>query len=455
MFANASLIRSVRQFWAASDLAMIEQRRERRVLLTGSLLVLMIGLGWGFFFAWHSQWEIFALDVVLVLAAAALNWWGQVRGTAIALFLVLIGVVSLIALAFDVPTALVPRSTHLHLVPLSAGALLAFRNEAVWLRHGVALCCLLAFVLLAADPGWIESDYTLSENVRQVGAWVHASTALLSLYVLLYIMQSDAIGRTKIEADLRLALERCQFELHYQPQVDTKGQVVGAEALLRWHHPQRGMLLPEQFIALAEHTGLMLPIGQWVLETACAQLRVWANYSMTSHLSLAVNISQTQFRQSDFVGQVLALIERNNIDANLLELELTETMLVEDVQGIIDKMSALRARGVKFSLDDFGTGFSSLNYLKRLPLNTLKIDQSFVRDVLIDPHDAAIASTVVALGKSLGLSVVAEGVETEGQRQFLLSHGCQLFQGFLYSRALPIAGFNSFVLQHNPSSLVR
>ncbi len=163
-----------------------------------------------------------------------------------------------------------------------------------------------------------------------------------------------------------------------------------------------------------------------------------------------MNISQTQFRQSDFVNQVLALIERYHIDASQLELELTESMLVDDVQDITDKMSALRERGVKFSLDDFGTGFSSLSYLKRLPLNKLKIDQSFVHDVLIDSHDAAIVRTVVALGQSLGLVLLAEGVESEGECQFLLEQGCNLYQGYLYSPALPIAGFNSFVLQHDP-----
>ena len=193
----------------------------------------------------------------------------------------------------------------------------------------------------------------------------------------------------------------------------------------------------------------MLFRSLWAMEVACAQLQVWSSYKLTRHLSLAVNVSQTQFRQPDFVEQVLAMVDRYNIDASLLELEMTETMLVKDVQDIIDKMAALRARGIKFSLDDFGTGFSSLSYLKRLPLNKLKIDQSFVRDVLTDVNDAAIVRMVLARGQSLSLDVVAEGVETEGQRQFLLDHGCQRFQGHLYSHALPIASFNSYVVQHN------
>ena len=383
-----------------------------------------------------------------MLAALALNWLRHVRGATIVLFFIQLGALSTLSLLYDVPTSELPRAIHLYLLPLSVMALLAFRSEDAWLRHGIALLCLLVFVALAADPGLTSSSYTLPLEVRELGVWINPLSAAASLYAVLCILQSDAIGRSRLESDLRLALARCEFELHYQPQVDSNGHVKGAEALLRWSHPQRGMVSPGEFIGVAERTGLMLPIGGWALEVACAQLRVWSAYSLTRDLTLAVNISQTQFRQSDFVAQVLTLIDRYQIDASRLELELTETMLVNDIQGIIDKMSALRAHGVKFSLDDFGTGFSSLNYLKRLPLNKLKIDQSFVREVLTDPHEAAIASTVVALGQSLGLAVIAEGVETEGQRAFLIDHGCQMFQGWLYSRALPIAAFNAYLVKH-------
>jgi EAL domain-containing protein (putative c-di-GMP-specific phosphodiesterase class I) len=329
-------------------------------------------------------------------------------------------------------------------------ASMAFRGERPWLRHGMAAICLLAFVLLQVDPGLSPLGYSLPADVRRIGAWAHTSTALLNLYVLIYFMQADSIGYSRLEDELRVALAQREFELHYQPLVNSEGRVVGAEALLRWQHPRRGLVLPGSFITLAEQTGLILPIGRWALEVACAQLQVWARYRTTRHLTLAVNISQNQFRDSDFVQQVLRLIERYNIDASRLELELTESILVNDVQDIVDKMSALRDRGVRLSLDDFGTGFSSLSYLKRLPFNKIKIDQSFVRDILVDSHDAAIVRTVVALGQSLNLAVLAEGVESEGQRQFLLKVGCELFQGYLYSPALPIAAFNSFVLQHNP-----
>ena len=251
--------------------------------------------------------------------------------------------------------------------------------------------------------------------------------------------------RTALESDLRRSVEANRFLLHYQAQVTGDGRVTGAEVLVRWQHPERGMVSPGEFIPLAEETGLILPLGNWVLETACLQLARWAGQPEAAHLTLAVNVSARQFRQPDFVDQVLAVIRNTGVDPTRLKLELTESMLVHDVQEIIEKMFALRAHGVSFSLDDFGTGYSSLSYLKRLPLDQLKIDQSFVRDVLIDPNDAAIAKTIVALAQSLGLGVIAEGVETEAQRDFLASSGCHAYQGYFFARPLPLAGFEQFL----------
>lgn len=240
-----------------------------------------------------------------------------------------------------------------------------------------------------------------------------------------------------LEDDLRLALAGQQFELHYQAQVAGERRVTGAEVLARWHHPQRGMVSPAVFIPLAEESGLILMLGHWVLETACKQLASWAGDAGLSHLTLAVNVSAHQFRQPDFVDEVLMVLKNTGANPQLLKLELTESLLVHDVEEIIEKMFALKAKGIGFALDDFGTGYSSLSYLKRLPLDQLKIDQSFVRDVLIDPNDAAIARTIVALARSLGLGVIAEGVETLAQRDFLASAGCHAYQGYLFSRPLP------------------
>lgn len=258
-------------------------------------------------------------------------------------------------------------------------------------------------------------------------------------------MESAVKERAVLEEELRQALVNKQFLLHYQAQVVGQGRLTGVEALIRWQHPSRGMVSPDEFIPLAEATGLILPLGQWVLETACAQLASWAARPTMSHLSVAVNVSARQFRQTNFVEQVMAVLSKTGANPGQLKLELTESMLVENVQGIVDKMFALRAKGVSFSLDDFGTGYSSLSYLKLLPLNQLKIDRSFVCDVLSDPNDAAIAKTVIALGQSLGLGVIAEGVETKEQRDFLAASGCHAYQGYLFARPLPLAEFEEFV----------
>jgi len=260
-------------------------------------------------------------------------------------------------------------------------------------------------------------------------------------------MQAAASNRTALEADLRQAILEGQLLLHYQAQVSGNGLMTGSEVLLRWQHPQRGLVPPADFIPLAEDTGLILPIGHWVLETACMQQAAWAARPEMAHLTIAVNVSALQFRQDSFVEEVLAIIGQTGANPLKLKLELTESLLVEDVDDIIAKMTALKAKGISFALDDFGTGYSSLSYLKRLPLDQLKIDQSFVRNILTDPNDAAIAKMVVALSESLGLSVIAEGVETEEQRAFLALHGCSAYQGYLFSRPLPLKELEEYIKQ--------
>jgi diguanylate cyclase (GGDEF)-like protein/PAS domain S-box-containing protein len=254
-------------------------------------------------------------------------------------------------------------------------------------------------------------------------------------------MQATITSRATLEKDLRDGLQQRQFMLYYQPQVDRAGYITGTEALVRWQHPQLGVVAPDVFIPLAEETGLILPLGFWVLETACDQLVTWALRPDTAHLCVAVNVSAVQFRQADFVVQVMAIIQRSGANPQKLKLELTESLLLDNVEDIIDKMTALKTWGIGFSLDDFGTGYSSLAYLKRLPLDQLKIDQTFVRDLLSDPNDAAIARTIVALAQSLGISVIAEGVETEAQRDCLAAEGCHAYQGYLFGRPLPVADF--------------
>lgn len=261
-------------------------------------------------------------------------------------------------------------------------------------------------------------------------------------------MEAALHARTNLEFDLRQALETHAFMLHFQPQIDRHGHTSGAEILLRWSHPQRGMVSPADFIPLAEETDLIVPIGDWVLTQACQLLSAWQHQPEHQHLVLAVNISVRQFEEADFVARTLDIIQASGAPARRLKLELTESVMAGDVDSIIQKMTRLREAGVAFSLDDFGTGYSSLSYLKRLPIDQLKIDRSFVRDVLTDANDAAIARTIVALAGSLGLEVIAEGVETAEQEAFLAAHGCHAYQGFHFSRPLPLEDFLRY-LQRN------
>ncbi|WP_064036877.1 bacteriohemerythrin [Methylomonas methanica] len=251
-------------------------------------------------------------------------------------------------------------------------------------------------------------------------------------------MQHIITARVSLEEELRKALVGQQLQLYYQIQVESPGHPVGVEALIRWFHPERGLVSPSEFIPLAEETGLILSIGQWVLEKACIQLHAWQQELVTSKLALSVNVSAKQFFQTDFAAQVQACIQRYAINPKLLKLELTESILIKNIEDTIAIMNALGEIGVQFSLDDFGTGYSSLQYLKKLPLTQLKIDQSFVRDIASDKGDQTIVRTIVAMATSLNLSVIAEGVETEEQLQLLSSLGCSNYQGYLFSRPVPL-----------------
>ncbi|MDR7308805.1 EAL domain-containing protein [Rhodoferax saidenbachensis] len=255
-------------------------------------------------------------------------------------------------------------------------------------------------------------------------------------------------NRADLESDLRHALTAQQFELHYQLQTTDQGVPVGAEALVRWRHPQRGLVSPQQFIGLAEDTGLILPLGHWVMQTACAQLTAWQATPDKAALQLSVNVSARQFRQVDFVEQVRGILRDSGANPNLLKLELTESLVLDNVQDTIAKMKQLKATGVRFSMDDFGTGHSSLTYLTQLPLDQLKIDQSFIHNIGVHASDAVIVQTIIGMANTLGLEVIAEGVETEAQRDFLAAHGCHLCQGYLFAKPLPVVEFEAMLLLH-------
>ncbi len=258
-------------------------------------------------------------------------------------------------------------------------------------------------------------------------------------------MQAQVEARSAIEKWMRKALPEHQFRLYYQTQTDLAGTIHGAEVLLRWEHPDQGIIPPAEFIPMAEETGLIVPIGSWVLESACNKIKEWSSQPSRQHLQLAVNVSARQFYQPDFTRQVICLLQETGIDPEKLKLELTESLVLIDIEDTISKMRALRNVGIRFSMDDFGTGHSSLSSLKKLPLDQLKIDRSFVRDITTDPDDAIIVQTIIAMAKNLGMEVIAEGVETIEQRNFLAQHGCLIYQGFLFGRPAPVETFELLV----------
>lgn len=452
MTVLSAFIKQVIKLWHAPDLALIGERRERRMRLLASLVLLLVGGFWGVFFALRGYWGVALLDLLLIacgLGVFILTLRNKVRLANLLLFGVIILAIVATTLLMDAPSMAAPRATHLYLLPLAVAALIAFRDERLWLRYGVAVLCLGLFTVLASSSWSPTHAYNLPDEIRVAGSWIQAAASMLMLFGLLHILQSDAAERSLLDRDLHVALREQQFVLYYQPQLDSSGVITGAEALVRWQHPRRGLVQPTEFIGHAEKTGLIIPLGRWVLEQAFTQLRAWKDDPLYCDISLAVNISQNQFRQDSFVADMLALIDEYGIDARRLELELTETLIVQDVDDLMRKMAALVEHGVRFSLDDFGTGFSSLSHLKRLPLSTLKIDRSFISDVLTDANSKTIVRSVIAMAQSMGMTVIAEGVESAAQQQFLLDSGCLHFQGYLFSKPLPLQAFNAYVARQH------
>jgi diguanylate cyclase (GGDEF)-like protein/PAS domain S-box-containing protein len=294
-----------------------------------------------------------------------------------------------------------------------------------------------------------EQTTTVGELLKQADTAMYAAKAdgRNTLRFFSPQMQTLMVARIEMENDLHEAIKKEQFVLYYQPIVSCKNKPIGAEALIRWLHPDRGVIMPGDFIPIAEASGIILPIGLWVIQNACDQLAKWACVPEMAELSMAVNVSVMQFHQTDFVSQVLTELKRSGANPLRLNLELTESVLIYDMNDVIDKMITLKARGISFSLDDFGTGYSSLSYLKRLPLDRLKIDQSFVQEILSDQDDAAIAKMIIALSQNMGLEVSAEGIENHAQLAYLESLGCHVYQGYLFSRPLSLQKFESFVQQ--------
>ncbi|WP_293779653.1 EAL domain-containing protein [uncultured Oxalicibacterium sp.] len=407
-----------------------------------------IALFWSGYALTHDEWAILPFSCALICAAVWTEWLlarEKRRLASYILFALASTIVTIASIFIDLPTGDTPRATHNYFLVLGIFAWIVFKEEKSWIRYLMIAYALSLFAFFASHSWGVETVYALTHAGRLTSVWIHNFTVMALLLALLWMTQTRMRFGDVAVSSLKTAISEKQFVLFYQPQAGDDGRVVGGEALLRWAHPEKGMMSPALFMPVAERSGLILEIGQWVLDTACEQLAVWAKDHTTAHLHISVNVSALQFKQPDYVEKVLASLEKSHANPKRLTLELTESMLVDDINDLTKKMQALRAKGIKLSLDDFGTGYSSLSYLKTLPLDQLKIDQSFVRDMLTDDSDRAIVRTVIELAKSLNLHLIAEGVETELQRQFLASLGCHSFQGYLLGKPAPISYFD----QHN------
>ncbi|SEM10880.1 EAL domain, c-di-GMP-specific phosphodiesterase class I (or its enzymatically inactive variant) [Pseudoxanthomonas sp. GM95] len=431
-------------------------RRARQLLLATGAIMLALGLGWGMFFLLKGVRLVALCELALMLLGAAVVVSALRERIRLAAWLAFIGLfvfVCLFSALLDVQTAQIPRSTHLFLLVLAACAHYVFRSEAPWLRYGLVGLFLAAFVVFAAMPQGIPGHDAIADDVRRIGIWVNLLTVVASLLVVLHLQESDSAAHRALHRALRDALASRRFVLFYQPQRDAQGRIVGAEALLRWRDPKRGLVAPGDFIQAAEDTGFILPLGQWVLATACQQLRQWRAHPRLGQLQLSINVSALQLRQPDFVPQVLTALQHAGIEGHRLTLELTESVLLDDLQSAVAKMRALRAAGIQLSLDDFGTGYSSLAYLRQMPLTELKIDRAFVAGIETDPHAASIARNLLRLGHDLGIDVIAEGIEEHAQYAYLRDHGCTRFQGYLFGRPMERTDFEALVDAAPPSPM--
>lgn len=419
---------------------------------------LAVGVGWLVVFICTQLWPM--AIIMLLLGLAALPCWLIARRGRFSLGLmaaqfVCIAFTAVFALAFDIPNEAAPRTTHLFLLVIALVGYVNFQREHSKVQLGLIAAALLAFLVLSSTSLAVPLTPPASDAFHAAQAWINATLATALLCAGIGAMHVDFIHTIRNAAALRAALEHQQLELFYQPQVDVEGQLVGAEALLRWRHPKRGYVSPAEFIPLAESTGLMPGIGNWVIREACKTLARWQARSQTQALTLSINITAEQFALPGFVQQLLEATSQCNVPPASLKLELTESAFLTDIDSVIAKMHALQAAGFSLSLDDFGTGYSSLSYLRRLPLSQLKIDRSFVQGVDDTPRAAAIVRNIVQMGHDLSLDVLAEGVETEAQLRVMQSYGCKTFQGFLFAKPMPFDGFERYAAVELTKSAAR
>ncbi len=412
-------------------------------------VVAAVSVTWGLIFVAFGN-SALGLMQAATATFALLSWWLAHRGRLAKALLVtqaaFLMLIVMLCLVFDVPTAAVPRVSHLFLLVLALMGYLNYKRQPFRLQLGLIALSLLSFTALSSNSYSVPFAAPIPEEVRVVGSWFNAAIATLLLAGGAYLFQYELHQVDRRADPIRVAIWSKQFELFYQPQVDRSGSVIGAEALLRWKHPKRGYIAPAEFLPLAEEAGLMDELGMWVLEASCRTLIDWTRNPQTRHLTLAANVSASQFLNEDFEHKLMDLLDTFGVDPRRLKLEITETVMVTNTEQVAAKMQVLRSIGVGLALDDFGTGYSALGYLRRLPLSELKIDRSFVQDVTENERSAALARSIIQIGRDLGLGVLAEGVETEAQFQLLRESGCDAFQGYHFGRPVPLAEFEAGIL---------
>ena len=414
---------------------------------TASILIVLMGVSWGGYFVSKNWWPLAFADLILA-AIGAISWMllsaGKLRAalmmSEIAFLVFAIG----FCLLFDVPTDLYPRVSHLFLLALAMLGYLNYIRRPSVFQIAIIAACLCAFVAFSSANLSFPFAHTIPDEIRLVGTWINSIAATVMLCGCVYALQLEFTRHRRMAAELRAAVRNGELELFFQPQIDRSEMVIGAEALLRWKHPQRGYIAPGDFISIAEEIGLMPLVGGWVLDEACRTLVNWKEDGTLGQLTLAINVSPSEFEVEGFEHRVLEAVEFHRVDARKLKLELTESVIISGVASVVSKMDTLRGAGIAFALDDFGTGYSSLSYLRRLPIQQLKIDRSFVNEALESKRGATLVRGIVQIGLDLGLDVLAEGIETEAQHAFMLECGCREFQGFYFSRPIPRKDFEDY-----------
>jgi EAL domain-containing protein (putative c-di-GMP-specific phosphodiesterase class I) len=422
---------------------------------SATLLIMSVGLVWAPIIAWWGQWPI----AIANLALAALSWLminsGRLNSAMIFCELSLLLFAIFYCLIFDGPSAEVPRVTHLYLLPLAMLGYFNYLRRKSYFQLAVTAASVCAFIVLSSTYYVFPFAQPIADDIRSAGIWFNSFLATGMMWGCMVLIQREFSRPGALMIELRKALRNDELQLHFQPQVNGDGTLIGAEALLRWKHPQRGLVPPNDFIPAAEDAGLMPVLGGWVLQEACRTLARWSDDPAMRGLTLAVNVSPHQFHVEGFERFVMETVRFHQIDPTRLKLELTESVLVQGLAQTVEKFETLRASGIGLSLDDFGTGYSSLSYLRQLPLDQIKVDRSFVKDSLESERGAALIKSIIQLGLDLGFVVLAEGIETSAQHDFLLECGCREFQGYLFGRPMPAEAFTNHVYQATLSEAER